>query len=217
MHAFALSSVIRIETYDLRRKQMKQLKLVLLMLLLTLASSSNAQDKKWEHSINVGIGVALDNVKQLTSDLGTAFALKAGYGLNYYLTDQWSMQTGLVIRETATYGFTTTNLDVPIVVQYHFPSDNSGHWIIGLGPVFSYCLKNDEYNLDRTLVDALVGQKMFKDFSLGLQPSVAYQLSPHWRIGVEGYIGLTNVRRSYNELSASEHIHSILASVGYVF
>ena len=65
MHAFALSSVIRIEMYDLKRKQMKQLKLVLLMLLLTLASSGNAQDKKWEHSINVGIGVALDNVKQL--------------------------------------------------------------------------------------------------------------------------------------------------------
>ena len=39
------------------------------MLLLTLASSGNAQDKKWEHSINVGIGVALDNVKQLTSDV----------------------------------------------------------------------------------------------------------------------------------------------------
>ena len=82
MQAFALSSVIRIET-NLKRKQMKQLKLVLLMLLLTLAGSGDAQDKKWEHSINVGIGVALDNVKQLTSDLGTAFDAAAHVG------EQW--------------------------------------------------------------------------------------------------------------------------------
>ena len=49
--------------------------------------SVSAQERKWEHSVNVGIGLALDNVEILTSTTQSLFALCAGYGLNYYLNN----------------------------------------------------------------------------------------------------------------------------------
>ena len=38
-------------------------KLLFFLMLLGLTASGLSQDKKWEHSVNVGMGLALDNVE----------------------------------------------------------------------------------------------------------------------------------------------------------
>ena len=193
-------------------------KCIVLLTLLSITIVTNAQDKKWEHSVNVGMGLALDNVEINKSTTESMFALNAGYGLNYYLKENWSVLTGVTFRRIAGYGLLVSYLDVPLALQYHVSADNSP-WIFGLGPVFSYCIKNDEYSADHYVADgvAVIDQKRFKDFCLGLQPSIAYRLNRHWQIGVEGYIGLTNVRRSYDQQVGSEHLHSIIVTFGYIF
>ena len=193
-------------------------KFVLLFMVSLLVVSGSAQERKWEHSVNVGIGLALDNVEILTSTTQSLFALCAGYGLNYYLKENWSLHTGLTFRRSSGYGLQVGYLDIPLALQYHITADNSP-WTFGVGPVFSLCAMNDEYDADHYVADGVdvVGQKMFKDFSLGLRPSIGYRLNRHWQIGVEGYIGLTNIYKEYGHSAGSEHLHCVVATVGYVF
>ena len=49
-------------------------KFVLLFMVSLLVVSGSAQERKWEHSVNVGIGLALDNVEIQTSTTQSLFA-----------------------------------------------------------------------------------------------------------------------------------------------
>ena len=53
-------------------------KLLFSLMLLGLTASGLSQDKKWEHSVNVGMGLALDNVEINKSTTESMFALNAG-------------------------------------------------------------------------------------------------------------------------------------------
>lgn len=100
-------------------------KLLFSLMLLGLTASGLSQDKKWEHSVNVGMGLALDNVEIKKSTTESMFALNAGYGLNYYLKENWSVLTGVTFRRIAGYGLLVSYLDVPLALQYHVSADNS--------------------------------------------------------------------------------------------
>lgn len=186
---------------------------ILLGIGLLLANETNAQERKWEHSIYAGAGVFVANDNHSVSK---PFGLQAGYGLSYFVADRWAIHSGVGIQQLATYGTLLTYLDIPLTLQYHTIGSNN-HWTFGLGPVISFCISNDEYNMDNTPDDTLLRKKRFKSYNFGLQPSIAYNLSNHWRIGIDGKIGLMNVKASYKNVSGSTYLHSIMLSMNYLF
>ena len=104
-------------------------------------------------------------------------------------------------------------LDVPVIAQYHL-----GRWAFGLGPVFSFCISNDQYHYDYP-TSKLNGKDKIKNFYLGLQPSIKYQIGRHFRIGIDGQIGLHDVRKSYGfeTQTTNKYLHNIVATIGVVF
>lgn len=191
----------------------KMRKTILIGFLLGLVINAAAQERKWEHSIYAGSGVFVANDNHSVSK---PFGLQAGYGLSYFVADRWAIHSGVGIQQLATYGTLLTYLDIPLTMQYHTIGSNN-HWTFGLGPVISFCISNDEYNMDNTPDDTLLRKKRFKSYNFGIQPSIAYNLSNHWRIGIDGKIGLMNVKASYKNVSGSTYLHSIMVSMNYLF
>lgn len=192
-------------------------KIFILFVLSMVEINCVAQARKWEHSLATGIGMAFDKeTRSNVSDTRFAFAIKAGYGLSYYLNQHVAMHTGLAYRHVSTYGLIVGYLDMPVELRYHLNADNSP-CSFGIGPVLSYCIHNDKYDLDKTSFDVLDGKDMFKTFNLGLQPSITYRGGRHLQISLEGYIELSNVKKEYEQMAGRGYIHSITAIIRYVF
>lgn len=199
------------------------MRLIILTTLLMLTSiTSNAQEKKFEHNIYVSGGLFIDNT---SGDTETGMSIKMGYGLNYYLSDKLSIMPGVAIRQDVVSPFSSsegadndgfTFLDVPIIMQYHIQEGNNA-WVLGLGPVLSFCVKNDQYYYDARPNDpAFPSTDKIKNFNIGIQPSIMYQTGK-FRIGIEGNAGLLNVAKQRPNFSDTKHIHDIVASIYYHF
>ena len=185
-------------------------KIIISALLLMAAVSGFSQDRKWEHNIYVAGGLLIDRE---WGESETGVSMKLGYGLNYYF-----------IRQDAENFFSSAKdgadsddfvfLDVPVLAQYHVD-----RWTFGLGPVFSFCVSNDTYYVDHDPNSELNGKNKIKNFYLGLQPSIKYQIGRHFRIGIDGQIGLHDVRKSYGfeTQTTNKYLHNIVATIGVVF
>ena len=198
---------------------MKQI--ILSTLLLLVAVNGYSQNRKWEHNIYVAGGLLIDRE---WGESETGVSMKLGYGLNYYFSEHWSLMPGIDIRQDAENFFSSAKdgadsddfvfLDVPVLAQYHVD-----RWTFGLGPVFSFCVSNDTYYVDHDPNSELNGKNKIKDFYLGLQPSIKYQIGRHFRIGIDGQIGLHDVRKSYGfeTQTTNKYLHNIVATIGVVF
>ena len=196
-------------------------KIIISALLLLVAVTGYSQDRKWEHNIYVAGGLLIDRE---WGESETGVSMKLGYGLNYYFSEHWSMMPGIDIRQDAENFFSSAKdgadsddfvfLDVPVLAQYHVD-----RWTFGLGPVFSFCVSNDTYYVDHDPNSKLNGKDKIKKFYLGLQPSIKYQIGRHFRIGIDGQIGLHDVRKSYGfeTQTTNKYLHNIVATVGVVF
>ena len=196
-------------------------KIIISALLLMAAVSGYSQDRKWEHNIYVAGGLLIDRE---WGESETGVSMKLGYGLNYYFSEHWSMMPGIDIRRDAENFLSSDKdgadsddfvfLDVPVLAQYHVD-----RWTFGLGPVFSFCVSNDTYYVDHDPNSELNGKNKIKDFYLGLQPSIKYQIGRHFRIGIDGQIGLHDVRKSYGfeTQTTNKYLHNIVATIGVVF
>ena len=164
------------------------MRIIVFALLLMAAVNGYSQDRKWEHNIYVAGGLLIDRE---WGESETGVSMKLGYGLNYYFSEHWS----------------------PVIAQYHL-----GRWAFGLGPVFSFCISNDQYHYDYP-TSKLNGKDKIKKFYLGLQPSIKYQIGRHFRIGIDGQIGLHDVRKSYGfeTQTTNKYLHNIVATIGVVF
>ena len=194
---------------------------IVIALLLMAAVSGFSQDRKWEHNIYVAGGLLIDRE---WGESETGVSMKLGYGLNYYFSEHWSMMPGIDIRQDAENFFSSAKagadsddfvfLDIPILAQYHLD-----RWAFGLGPVFSFCVSNDTYYVDHDPTSKLNGKDKIKNFYLGLQPSIKYQIGRHFRIGIDGQIGLHDVRKSYGfeTQTTNKYLHNIVATIGVVF
>lgn len=194
---------------------------IVIALLLMAAVNGYSQDRKWEHNIYVAGGLLIDRE---WGESETGVSMKLGYGLNYYFSEHWSMMPGIDIRRDAENFFSSAKdgadsddfvfLDVPVLAQYHVD-----RWTFGLGPVFSFCVSNDTYYVDHDPNSELNGKNKIKDFYLGLQPSIKYQIGRHFRIGIDGQIGLHDVRKSYGfeTQTTNKYLHNIVATIGVVF
>ena len=198
---------------------MKQI--ILSTLLLLVAVNGYSQNRKWEHNIYVAGGLLIDRE---WGESETGVSMKLGYGLNYYFSEHWSLMPGIDIRQDAENFFSSAKdgaasddfvfLDVPVLAQYHVD-----RWTFGLGPVFSFCVSNDTYYVDHDPNSELNGKDKIKKFYLGLQPSIKYQIGRHFRIGIDGQIGLHDVRKSYGfeTQTTNKYLHNIVATIGVVF
>jgi len=196
-------------------------KIIISALLLMAAVSGFSQDRKWEHNIYVAGGLLIDRE---WGESETGVSMKLGYGLNYYFSEHWSLMPGIDIRQDAENFFSSAKdgadsddfvfLDVPVLAQYHVD-----RWTFGLGPVFSFCVSNDTYYVDHDPTSKLNGKDKIKKFYLGLQPSIKYQIGRHFRIGIDGQIGLHDVRKSYGfeTQTTNKYLHNIVATIGVVF
>ena len=194
---------------------------IVIALLLMAAVSGFSQNRKWEHNIYVAGGLLIDRE---WGESETGVSMKLGYGLNYYFSEHWSMMPGIDIRQDAENFFSSAKvgadsddfvfLDVPVLAQYHVD-----RWTFGLGPVFSFCVSNDTYYVDHDPNSELNGKNKIKNFYLGLQPSIKYQIGRHFRIGIDGQIGLHDVRKSYGfeTQTTNKYLHNIVATIGVVF
>jgi len=196
-------------------------KIIISALLLMAAVSGFSQDRKWEHNIYVAGGLLIDRE---WGESETGVSMKLGYGLNYYFSEHWSMMPGIDIRRDAENFLSSDKdgadsddfvfLDVPVLAQYHVD-----RWTFGLGPVFSFCVSNDTYYVDHDPNSELNGKNKIKDFYLGLQPSVKYRIGKHFLVGIDGQIGLHDVRKSYGfeTQTTNKYLHNIVATIGVVF
>jgi hypothetical protein len=196
-------------------------KIIISALLLMAAVNGYSQDRKWEHNIYVAGGLLIDRE---WGESETGVSMKLGYGLNYYFSEHWSMMPGIDIRQDAENFFSSAKdgadsddfvfLDVPVLAQYHVD-----RWTFGLGPVFSFCVSNDTYYVDHDPNSELNGKNKIKDFYLGLQPSVKYRIGKHFLVGIDGQIGLHDVRKSYGfeTQTTNKYLHNIVATIGVVF
>ena len=193
-----------------------------LMLGLGLCGEAQSQKMKLEHNVYLSTGwLSISDDGHM--DHGLTF--RAGYGLNCYLSERFSVMPGVAIRGEVEDGLAEhldgadidrfAFLDIPVVAQLHL---GSGHnkWVAGLGPVFSFCVSNDNYYIDGDPNSPLNGKDKIKDFSLELQPSVMYEVGK-FRFGMEGLIGLLDIKRRYPQTSDSIHLHSVMATVGFHF
>jgi hypothetical protein len=196
-------------------------KIIISALLLMAAVSGFSQDRKWEHNIYVAGGLLIDRE---WGENDTGVSMKLGYGLNYYFSEHWSMMPGIDIRRDAENFLSSDKdgadsddfvfLDVPVLAQYHVD-----RWTFGLGPVFSFCVSNDTYYVDHDPNSELNGKDKIKNFYLGLQPSVKYRIGKHFLVGIDGQIGLHDVRKSYGfeTQTTNKYLHNIVATIGVVF
>ena len=197
------------------------MRIIVFALLLMAAVNGFSQDRKWEHNIYVAGGLLIDRE---WGESETGVSMKLGYGLNYYFSEHWSLMPGIDIRQDAENFFSSAKdgaasddfvfLDVPVLAQYHVD-----RWAFGLGPVFSFCVSNDTYYVDHDPNSELNGKNKIKNFYLGLQPSIKYQIGRHFRIGIDGQIGLHDVRKSYGfeTQTTNKYLHNIVATIGVVF
>ena len=104
---------------------------------------------------------------------------------------------------------------LPVMAQFHL-SAGKCKWVFGVGPMFSYCIGKDSYYIDAVPDHWLNGKEKLNDFSVGVQPSIMFEF---WkmRIGVEGNIGLTNVRKKYDYNYENTYIHGIVGTVNFHF
>ena len=196
-------------------------KIIISALLLLVAVTGYSQDRKWEHNIYVAGGLLIDRE---WGESETGVSMKLGYGLNYYFSEHWSLMPGIDIRRDAENFFSSAKdgadsddfvfLDIPVLAQYHID-----RWSFGLGPVFSFCVSNDTYYVDHDPNSELNGKNKIKNFYFGLQPSIKYQIGRHFRIGIDGQIGLHDVRKSYGfeTQTTNKYLHNIVATIGVVF
>ena len=195
--------------------------ILILMLLTTL--NIQAQNKKWEHNIYVGAGLMM---KSEDSHSHQGLSLKAGYGLGYFFNGQWSVMPGLAVRNVEENPFAEaadgadedgfTILDVPIVARYNV-GNGTGSFTFGLGPVLSFCIDNETYYIDADPSSPLNKLNKCKTFSVGLQPSISYQMLKHLSIGLDGYYCLTNIKDTHGLTGGSKHIHDVTAKIIFLF
>ena len=193
------------------------------VVVLLLSCSIYAQENPLRHYIKGGVGPFFD--KQ-SHNKETGLSLSLGYGLAYRLNSQWSIGTGLTLREEMLSPFNSkdgggdeafTFLDLPLTLQNHLPVGKQGMITFTLGPVFTFCIGNDQYvnSPDNPIVE-LRGKDMLKTFDLGIQPAITYETN-HLQLGIEGNIGLLNVGENYGLPLGKHRISSLRATIGYCF
>ena len=156
-------------------------------------------------------------------DIG--LTIKLGYGINYYFNDYFSifpsvayhsdMGSALNVKDGADdddFSF----IDVPIIFQARIDAEGGGKLMLGVGPVFSFLVENDQYYIDSDPWNPLDGKDKIKNFNFSISPCLAYELK-HFRIGVELQFGLIDVEKKYDNVSGEKYLNNYCLNFAYKF
>lgn len=148
-----------------------------LLVLLCLPASACAQSKRWEHNIYQGMGWVNKFVKEDEQNI----ALHVGYGINYHIDSRWSLMPGVGLRLKG-FGHdnenagncSSTYIDFPILVQYHFGGEKRQGIVLECGPVLSFRAHGEKYHggADWWLPHPFNGKQEYRKFDLGVRPAV---------------------------------------------
>lgn len=146
-----------------------------LLVLLCLPASARAQSKRWEHNIYQGMGWVNKFVKEDEQNI----ALHVGYGINYHIDSRWSLMPGVGLRLKG-FGHdnenagncSSTYIDFPILVQYHFGGEKRQGIVLECGPVLSFRAHGEKYHggADWWLPHPFNGKQEYRKFDLGVRP-----------------------------------------------
>lgn len=146
-----------------------------LLVLLCLPVSACAQGKRWEHNIYQGMGWVNKFVKEDEQNI----ALHVGYGINYHIDSRWSLMPGVGLRLKG-FGHdnenagncSSTYIDFPILVQYHFGGEKRQGIVLECGPVLSFRAHGEKYHggADWWLPHPFNGKQEYRKFDLGVRP-----------------------------------------------
>lgn len=205
---------------------MKQLNLFLALFFVFYIHIAGAQDKKFENNIYASAGICFDvDSDYMKSRKG--LTMKLGYGLNYFFTEKISTMVGVALHHHSEAILNQNMdggdfddfdfLDFPVIFQGHYETLGKGKVILGVGPVFSFCVGNDDYYIDSDPNDPLNGMEKIKTFNWSIMPCIAYEIN-RFRIGMDVNIGLRNIKNTHNGLSdGNMRIHDVCATVGVKF
>ncbi len=178
------------------------------------------QGKRIEHNFYIGLGYATE-----FADEEAPIAFHVGYGLNYYLTRHWSVMPGIGYRAKFEVGDVTgkegaydcSYIDIPVLIQYHLSNPRKSGLVVECGPVFSFIASNNQYYNGADPNYPLNDRGIYRPFDFGLQPGIYYQMGKHWRLGLQGHVGLLNLEKDYPGVSGSFHFHDLTATLNFHF
>lgn len=174
--------------------------MLLLLLVATISHNAMAQDKRLEHNFTAGIGSSkTDND---TDRRGITLSLS--YGADIYLSPSVSIMPMIGIRQTSESAIRSgwigadfndfSFLDAGLMMRWH-----SFHGItFGVGPYYSYVLERDKYYIDADPTDPLAGKYKLKKNDFGLMPSVMFDLTRHFSLGIVGHISMIDTSEKYD-------------------
>lgn len=199
---------------------MKNLLRLVFIGIAIFAMNSNllGQTKKVEHSIQIGVGPYWRTQTAQSKLFSKGCAMQISYGADFFLGSQWSVMPNLgisMVDETkAIYGRnsdTSAYIDLSVIARYRFAS----RCIAGLGPMLSYSFFGPMHQTAPFSSEIIEPYLIYKPFSLSLKPQFAVDLGKHWRIGMEGVIGLTKMNQAYEERTMK--LYYVLLTLGFRF
>ena len=162
--------------------------LLTLSVAMLLSLPISGQDKHFEHNIYIG--------------LGGAHSFEG-------VDDPYAFHIG--------YGYDCSFIDIPVLIQYHLSNPRKSGLVVECGPVFSFIASNNQYYIDADPNHPLNDKDIYRSFDFGLQPGIYYQMGKHWRLGVQGHVGLLNLEKDYPGKSGSYHFHDLTATLNFHF
>lgn len=196
---------------------------------LAIAAGSMAQDriKRFENIFMVGGGLFLESG---TYDSGNnpGLSQRLSYGLDIKFDENWSIMPGIGatgmlgdIRHLGWVGGDVDDyscVDAFCDVRFHTESDRS-KIVLGLGPCFYYSKNKDTYYIDADPTDPRNSDHKFRNHGFGLRPSLIFEHGKHFKWGVEGNIGLSNMRIPHPEhsITGTTRFNNIMVVVGFGF
>ena len=216
---------------SLHRNSKDMKKHLLYIIALFLAVGVSAQEKRSfrrvEFHFQAGGGLFLESGAGAKGE-NPGLVTRQSLGVDIRLNEKWSVMPGFGYRdEMGDYAHFSDSgnspdylevYDFPLVGRYHLGT-NANRLVLGLGPAFSYVSSSNTYYNDGDPDFPINGKKKFKKFDVGLQPSVYFLFWKHFQIGLEGNIGLLNMRRQYPKynITSSTHLHYLALMCGVHF
>ena len=205
--------------------------ILLVSALLFLAVGVAAQEKqsfrRVEFHLQLGGGLFLESGAG-AKDQNPGLVTRQSVGVDIRLNEKWSIMPGFGYRdEMGDYAHFSWDgndpdyldlFDFSVVGRYHLGT-NANRFVLGLGPAFSYVNSSGTYYIDADPNDPRGGKVKFNKFDIGLQPSVCFLFWKHFQIGLEGNIGLLNMRRQYPQynITSSTRLHYLALMCGVHF
>ena len=180
-------------------------------------------------SLDVHGGMTMNN---FTGGDAKSYDMKVGYtfgvGVNYELTDMWSVQSGInITQKGASYEYADEDgyakekynpiyLELPIMGALNINITDNIKFIANAGPYFAYGIggKLKSESMDTYYEEVTIykessncfgkdkdGLKVFdKRFDMGIQYGIGFEINNHYMIKLQGQNGFLNCIKDFDEI-----------------